>query len=181
MNTLTLFLNLFVLRAKPQDLPVSTTLLALVAVIGMTTDFLAMPDRDPVLGHVLFVGTRPLLYGAVLWLLLKQRGFEVRWVQTATALLAALAMLSLLRLPLLPALLDMMKEGQGTGQQMVLGWQAYASFLLELWFLILVARILREALELRPWVSAVVCVGVVFSIEITRFVLAPVFGIMEPL
>jgi hypothetical protein len=177
MNTLTTFLNLFVLRAKPQDLPTSTQLLALAAVVAMAADFLSLPDRDPLLGHALFVGTRPLLYGAVLWLLLKQRHFEARWVQTATAIFAALAMLSLLRLPLLPALLEMVKQGPG----MTLGWQAWASFVLELWFLILVARILREALELRPWVSAVVCVGVVFSIEITRFLLAPVFGIMDPL
>ena len=45
----------------------------LVAAICMVTDFLAMPDHDPLLGHVLFVGTRPLLYGAVVWFLLKQR------------------------------------------------------------------------------------------------------------
>jgi hypothetical protein len=181
MNTLTTLINLFVLRAKPQDLPTSTQLLAVAAVAAMAADFLSLPDRDPLLGHALFVGTRPLFYGAVLWLLLKQRHFEARWVQTATAIFATLAMLGLLRLPLLPALLEMVKQGQTSGQGMALGWEAWASFALELWFLILVARILREALELKPWVSAVVCVGVVFSIEITRFVLAPLFGIMDPL
>lgn len=177
MNTLSLFLQLFVLRAKPQDLPTSVQLLVIMALAAMTADFLSLPDHDPVGGHILFVATRPLMYGAVLWLLLKQRSFGTRWVQTATAVFAVLVMLNLLRLPLLPALIEMMKQGATEGQPVVLGWQAYASFVLELWFLILVARILREALELKPWVSAVVCVGVVFSIEITRFVLAPVFGI----
>lgn len=177
MHTLTLFLNLFVLRARPQDLPASLVLLVLAAAVGMVADFLTLPDSDPLLGHVLFVGTRPLLYGAVCWLLLRQRHFEARWLQTTTALLAVLAMLSIVRLPLLPALIEMVKQGPG----MVLGWQAYASFVLELWFLVLVARILREALEIRPWVSALVCVGVVFSIEITRFVLAPMFGLTDPL
>lgn len=176
MNTLTLFLNLFTLRAKPQDLPTSTALLALAAVTGMVADFLTLPDREPIVGHALFVATRPLLYGAVVWLLLKQRNFEARWQQTATALFASLAALSVLRLPLLPALIETLKQGPGA----TLGWQAYASFLLELWFLILVARILREALELKPWVSALACVAVVFSIEITRYVLAPAFGIMDP-
>jgi len=182
MNTLSLFLNLFVLRAKPQDLPSSRQLLALTAVLCMVVDFLALPDHDPLIGHVLLVGTRPLLYGVVAWLLLKQRHYEERWTQTATALFGALAILSLLRLPLLPALIEMMnQQTQGQPASLTLGWQAYASFALEIWFLILVARILREALEIPPWVSALVCVGVVFSIEITRFVFAQMFGIMDPI
>jgi hypothetical protein len=181
MNTLMLFLNFFVLRAKPQDLPASTALLAAAAAVCMIADFLSLPDKESLFGPALFVGTRPVLYGAACWFLLKQRGFEARWVQTATALFAAIAMLSLLRLPLLPALLEMMKQAPVEGQPIALGWQAFASFALELWFLVLVARILREALELRPWVSALVCIGVVFSIEITRFVLAPSFGLTGPL
>lgn len=171
-----MLLDMFLLRIKPQDLPHSRALLVGVVALAAATDFAGLPDSSPQWGHLLFVFTRPLLYGVVCWLLLKQRGFEARWVQTVIALFAALALLSLLRLPLLPALLEMVKQGA----EAVLGWEVYLSLLLELWFLVLVARILREALELRPGVSAAVCIAVVFSIEIIRFILAPWFGLIDP-
>jgi hypothetical protein len=176
MNSLRTLLDILLLRTGPQNLPVSPGFVGIGAAAVVLIDFLSLPPQtEPGIGQVLFVLLRPVLYGATMWLLLKQRGFPERWLQMAAAVYAAIALMSLLRLPLLPALVEMLRQGPGA----TLGWQAYASLILEIWFLTVMSRCLREALEIRTPASVLVSIAVVFALEILRFGLAPLFGLTD--
>lgn len=176
MNSLRLILDICLLRGRTQDLPVSGSLVVQAALASMAVDFLGLADPDVGLGHFLFVFTRPLMYGLALWLVLKGRGFPERWWQAAAAMFSVLAIFTLVRLPLLPALGQAVSEGPGATWP----WQVFASLAIEIWFLVVMARILREALEIRMPLAVLSAVVMVFSVEILRLVLAPFFGLMVP-
>lgn len=173
VNVLRLFLDICLLRGKPQDLPTSMTLLAMTALTGVAVDYLSLGSGDFSFGQLLFVLFQVLLFGGGLWLILRQRGFAARWTQTATALFAANAFFSLLLLPLLPALEQMLKAGP----QMAPVWQGYVMLAISGWFLAVMARVMREAMESSLLVSFVTSLALIFAVRVTGMVLAPLFGI----
>ena len=173
MAFLRLILDICLLRGKPQDLPTSHTLLVLAALAGVAVDFLSLPEPGFDLGRLLFVISQAVLFGAGLWLLLKLRGFAVRWTQTATALYAANAVFSLLLLPLIPALAEMLEAGPPAS----LGWQGMLMMVLSGWFLAVMARVLREALESSLLGSFGLSLALIFAVRLVGFVLAPLFGL----
>jgi hypothetical protein len=173
VNLLRLILDICLLRGKPQDLPTSGTLALLAAAASVVVDYLSLPDHAIDLGRLLFVVSQVALFGAALWLLLRQRGYPERWTQTVTALYAANAVFSLMLLPFLPALAEMVRQGAAAG----MGWQGYVSLALTAWFLAVMARVLREALELGMLASFLVSLAVIFVVRILGLVLAPLFGL----
>lgn len=173
MPVLRLIIDICLLRGKPQDLPTSVNLLALAALAGALVDYLSMPSRGFEIGRLLFVVFQAVLFGAGLWLVLKLRGFPARWVQTATALFAANTVFSLLLLPLLPALTEMIEAGP----EATLGWQGVVMMLLSGWFLAVMARILREAMEMSLLGSFAVSLALIFTVRMIGVALAPLFGI----
>lgn len=173
MNTLRLLLDLCLLRGRVQDLPASMGLVGLTAAASVAISMLALPDRGADLERLLFVATQVALLGGGVWLALRLRGFAARWMQTISALYAANAVFSLLKLPLLPALLEMMRQGPG-GE---LTWQVYVALVVEVAFLAVTTRVLREALETGIVRALVAGVAIVFAVEMIGLVLAPLFGL----
>jgi hypothetical protein len=173
MNVLRVLLDICLLRGKPQDLPTSTNLLAAAAVAGVVVDYLSLPDRRLDLGQLAFVLFQVALFGAGVWAVLKLRGVPARWIQTATALFAANALFSLLLLPLLPALEQMLKAGP----EATPGWQGYAMLLISGWFLLVMSRVLREAMESSLLASFFTSLGLIFGVRVVGLVFAPLFGI----
>lgn len=173
MNVLRLFLEICLLRGKPQDLPTSTGLLAATAIAGVAVDYLSLGSHEFSFAELLFVLLQVALFGGGLWLILRQRGLAARWVQTATALYAANALFSLLLLPLLPALEQMLQAGP----QVAPVWQGYVMLFVSGWFLAVMARVLREAMESSMLVSFVTSLGLIFAVRVAGLVLAPLFGV----
>lgn len=173
MNVLRLFLEICLLRGKPQDLPTSMPLLVLTALAGVAVDYLSLGSDDFSVGQLLFVLFQVVLFGGGLWLILRQRRFANRWIQTTTALFAANAFFSLLLVPLLPALEQMLRAGP----QAAPVWQGYVMLAVSGWFLAVMARVLREAIEVSMLVSFVTSLVLIFAVRVTGMVLAPLFGI----
>jgi len=173
MNTLRLLIDLFLFRAKPQDLPTSPRLLAMAVAVGVLVDVLSLPDGrlDP--GRWLFIIVQAGLFGLGVWLVLRSRSVTARWTQTATALFAANAFFSLLLLPLMPALVEMMKAGPEAAP----GWHAYVMLAVSGWFLAVMARVLREALETSMALSLIITLALIFAVRMLGLLMAPLFGL----
>lgn len=173
MNLFRLFLAICLLRGRAQDLPTSINLVFSTALASVAIDFISLPDevRNP--GHLLFVVSQVVLFGAAVWLLLRQRGFPERWTQTITALYAVNAAFSLVLMPFLPALAEMLKQGPGATP----GWPAWLALALTAWFLAVMARVLHEALETGMLVSFLLSLAVIFAVRILGLVLMPLFGV----
>lgn len=173
MNLLRLFLDICLLRGRAQDLPTSTNLMLGTAAASVVIDFVSLPDEARNPGHLLFVASQVALFGAAVWLLLRQRGFPERWTQTLTALYAVNAAFSLALMPFLPTLAGMLKQGPGAEP----GWPAWLALALTAWFLAVMARVLHEALETGMLASFFLSLAVIFAVRLLGLVLMPLFGV----
>lgn len=175
MNVLRLFLEICLLRGKPQDLPTSVPLLVLTVAANVVIEYLSLGGKAFSSGELLFVLFQVMLLGGGLWLILRQRRFANRWIQTATALFAANVFFSLLMLPLLPTLHEMAKVGPA----MVINWQLLVAFALSVWSLMVMAHVMREALEISRIASFVVSLALMISIFMLSSFLAAVLGLYQ--
>lgn len=173
MSLLRQFLDICLLRGRTQDLPTSTNLVLGTAVASVVIDFASLPEEARNPGHLLFVISQVALFGAAVWLLLRQRGFPERWIQTITALYAVNAAFSLVLMPFLPALAEMLKQGPGVAP----GWPAWLALALTAWFLAVMARVLHEALETGMLASFMLSLAVIFAVRLLGLVLMPLFGV----
>jgi len=99
---LRIFLDIVLWRRGPQDLPVSSLLLvvAMAAYVAVSVVQLALLDESAS-SWLFFLVVDPLLLAAWVWLLLKLYGKSERFLQTASAVFGAGAVLGLaLYLPL---------------------------------------------------------------------------------
>jgi hypothetical protein len=176
MNILRTIIEICLLRGKPQDLPASAALVVVSALVSVAIDVFSIPEGGLQPGPALFVLVQTLLFGAAVWVALRQRGFPARWLQTVTALYAVNALFSLMLLPLLPALVEMIRQGP----EVTVGWPGYVALLLTGWFLAVVARVVREAMELSPLGGFLVSLALILAVRAAGFVLAPLFGFTGP-
>jgi len=174
MPTLKIILDICLLRGRAQDLPASMNLVWLTAAASVLVNALGMPERALDLAQLLFIASQAVLFGAVVWLVLRLRGFAARWMQTVTALYAVDAVFSLLLLPFLPALMEMIKQGP----EAMPSWQAYVLLALSAWLLLIIARVLREATEWPLPLAFVVGFASLLTVRILGHLLAPLFGLM---
>jgi hypothetical protein len=173
MHTLKIFLDICLLRGRAQDLPASMNLVWLTAAASVAVNVFGMPARASDLPQLLFIVSQAALFGAVVWFLLRLRGFPARWMQTITALYAVDAIFSLLLLPFLPALMEMINQGPEAKP----GWEAYALLALSGWLLLIIARVLREATE---WPLPLAFLAGFTSLLVVRILghwIAPLFGL----
>jgi len=138
------FIDLCLLRARPQDLPASPLLLVLVAAIGVS---IGTPAAAPVFGS-LFAGFGVSLVDAAVLagfiaVLLRFRGYPERFVQSATSALGANLVLSAIGLPLQWALPQDPEAASLIGQLASVIFQ----FLI-LWIVVVIGHVLRHALNI---------------------------------
>jgi hypothetical protein len=173
MPILKIILDICLLRGRAQDLPASKNLVLLTAVASVAVNALGMPERATDFAQLLFIVSQAVLFGAVIWLLLRLRGLSARWVQTVTALYAVDAVFSLLLLPLLPALMDMIKQGPEAKP----GWEAYLLLALSGWLLLIIARVLREATEWPLPLAFLAGFTSLLAVRVLGHMIAPLFGL----
>ena len=128
-------------KAKPQDLPADRQwlIVSTLLIVGATT--VAGMNKESSHQILLFALSQVALYAAVIWLILKIKGFQVRWPQTITALFGTSFLLQLVAIPFANDI-PLLQDGQITinnGLMLV--------FFISLWNLIIVAYILKNALE----------------------------------
>ena len=174
MHILKIILDICLLRGRAQDLPTSMNLVWLTATASVAVNALGMPERATDLAQLLFIASQAVMFGAVVWLLLRLRGFPARWTQTVTALYAVDAVFSLLLLPFLPALMEMIKQGPEAKP----GWEAYVLLALSGWLLLIIARVLREATEWPLALAFLAGFTSLLAVRILGHLIAPLFGLM---
>jgi hypothetical protein len=174
MHILKILLDICLLRGRAQDLPASLHLVWLTAAASVVVNVLGMPEQASDMAQMLFIVSQAVLFGAVVWLLLRLRGFPARWMQTITALYAVDAVFSLLLLPFLPALMEMIKQGPEAKP----GWEAYLLLALSGWLLLIIARVLREATEWPLPLAFLAGFTSLLAVRILGHLLAPLFGLM---
>lgn len=172
MNFLKNILDICLLRGRVQDLPTSTQLLVVTGFASVVVNTLSMPEQNLGIAQLLFVALQPVLFGAVIFALLRLRGFPERWVQTMTALYAVDAVFSLLKLPFLPAMLEMMKQGP----EAQFRWEAVLLLFLGGWLLLITARILREATEWPLPLAFFASLTALLVVFMLSYLLMPLFG-----
>ena len=150
-----LFVDIALLRGKPQDLPPSAAVLAFVLLVDIATTYYLIDGNIAgarfyaVAIHTVVLAL--LVYGALWW-----RGLRARFVQTASALfgggivvtLAAWAIITALRVPF---------DVENPNFMLL-------TLLLSVWVLAIMAQVLRHALE----VPLAVAVLTTFAIGFAR-------------
>lgn len=120
------------------------------------------------------------LYAGMVYLLLKINGKPERWLQTLIALFGALALINLASYPFLQDL-HLIEEGQ-----LVLKPQIFIVAGLQLWYFIVMARVLRDALEISMGRAVLLTiliinlVPLVLSSIISALGLSPASMIIDP-
>ena len=148
--------DICLLRMGPQDLPYApnllVTLIALNLLLDVTVGWLLGLAGAAITGSLL--GVLVILGGV--WLLLRMRGFEARFVQAATAISGAALLFSILAIPANVALTPMPKDPElfSSGQKLAL----FMAMLLGAWSLAVTAHILRHALQRPFWIALLLAV-----------------------
>lgn len=157
--------NLCLLRIGPQDLPYSPTLLGMVLglnlVLDTTVGFLlgkaGMAFAASLIGLAVIIGG--------VWLLLRMRQLEARFVQAALAIGAAALLFSVLAVPVqmlmapLPDDLDKLSDTQTMGMMVLAGIGG--------WSLAVTGHVLRHALE-RSFLTGVL-LALAFNLSAAAF------------
>lgn len=167
------FVNLLLFRAGPQDMPASESVLKIALISCFVTDVLgAMSTLGLSLSMILSAGQIGLL-AVFVFLLLKLNDKTDRWLQTLSAIFGALALINIASLPFIQNL-SLVEDGKliVTPKLMLVG-------VLQLWFFITMARILKDAIEIRMGRAVLLTFLIVNIVPVLLSILVGVIGI-EP-
>ncbi len=180
MPILKIILDICLLRGRPQDLPASWNLFWLCMLGSMVIGYVPNIYLQGLsfAGLLLAVVHEAFFAGAV-WLLLKVRNHPERWLQSMVALSAASVLLGLVRLSVLPQLpefaeffklvFEAAQQGTAmpTGPAPDIGGLALVVLTTLVWSLLIMAQVLRHAMEL-PYALCVL-IGF-FTVVVARVV-----------
>lgn len=151
---LSLFINICLLRAKPQDVPASNTLMLLVMVIAVVSGMFGAGSLQGGVVAALMVGLLDVSLTLILLrLFLTMLGLSSRLMQTATALFGTGVILNLLSLPLL----WLINTSEEHSANQSLGGLLY--LLLLGWSLVIMGHILRHSFKLHFSVGLLMAIG----------------------
>jgi hypothetical protein len=158
-------LSIFLLRGRPQDLPASPALAWAAGLAALATDFVLDRLHQDFFERLWFAATQVALFGAVLWLALKLRGYPERWMQTATPLYAASAFINLLSFPVLAGV------DRATAEDLT--WPLTYGFAMTLWFVAIVTQVLRHALATVLPLALLAAIGCLVTSGLALLLLFP--------
>ena len=157
---LSVFVNICLLRAAPQDLPVSGFLLMLTAGLSLVSGTLVLQDSFGGLFQGFLAQLLDLaLLAILLQLVLVFKHKPERFAQTCTALFGTGVLLNLATIPTIL----MMSDDPSASPPGELAMLLY--LLLMLWVLVVIAHILRHTLEIRLGNGFVLAVGYFFLVN----------------
>ncbi len=147
---LKLFLDIGFLSGRPQDLPASRSLLVLVTVLALVTNYLVDTGFSHNVQRLSFATAQTSLLGLWVGLCIAIRRFWVRYGQTMTAIYGSNVLINLITWPL--------SFGHGLGAAA----SEVAAIALAIWFAAIVTKILWYALELPLALSALMTMTGIF-------------------
>lgn len=158
-----LFWNICLLRAGPQDVPASRELLAVVLGLSVASNLIFVLGRtSPIEALVFVVSALGILLGLV-YLLLAVFGYRERSLQTLTALGGSGLVLSVLAVPVL--FLALLVPGSANPF-------AWLLLLLNVWGLVVIAHVLRHALSVHIVQGGLLALGYLYlNIELAEYLL----------
>ena len=155
--------DILLLRRGPQDLPYSPGLLAALILFALAVGLAVSAQRVTVAVAAPQLGFEVLLLLALAWIPLAIARRRERFVQTATALVAAAIAFNLLAVPVVLGVGDLPKDARAlTTAQVLLGWLSLA---LLAWKLVVSGHVLRHALDV-PLRSGVLIAAVFLAAEV---------------
>jgi hypothetical protein len=148
-------LEICLLRGRPQDMPTSPLLVALLALLSVVVDYLGGVGEPHGAQRVAIAALHTAAFGGVIWAALKLRGRPERWWQTIAALYAANVVVSLLLLPVLPQIAQLLEKGAEASP----GWGVYVFIGGGLWFLMIMGQVMRQALDMPLLLSVLISIA----------------------
>jgi hypothetical protein len=141
---LKLFIDICRLRAKPQDVPASTSLMLMALIMVIVTGVPTMVGEVGGLSSAILISLLDVTLTLILLaIFLYMMRLSSRLLQTATAMFGSGAVLNLISLPLV-WLMDASPDGSG---YLLLG--ALLFFLLFIWSLVVMGHILQHSFNLQ--------------------------------
>ncbi len=163
-----LFINICLLRAKPQDVPASTTLMLLTLLAILATGVPGTMSLTGGLASALLVGLLDVgLTLILLQIFLAMMGLSSRLIQSATALFGSGVVINLLSLPLL-WFMDVSTEHS---VNQTLGGVLYLVLLI--WSLVIMGHILRHSFKLHLGNGILIAIGYFFLVNTLAQMLLP--------
>jgi hypothetical protein len=164
------FINLLMFRAGPQDMPASNNALKISMLTCFLTDILGAAGMLGLKLALVLSAGQIALYAGFIFLLLKINQKTERWLQTLTALFGALALINLASYPFIHNL-NLFADGK-----LALTPGILIVAVLQLWFFAVMARVLRDAIEIRIG-RAILLTFLI--INIVPLVLSSVVGVLD--
>ncbi|MCP3660960.1 MAG: hypothetical protein GY696_00450 [Gammaproteobacteria bacterium] len=165
-----MYVDICLLRAKPQDLPGSMFLVWLTAALGMVSGAVVVVTTMGGVGPALLVSFIDLLLIAVLLRLGLQFTHKIaRFEQTLAALFGSAVLINLLTMPIQ----RMIKQDPSTSIVGDVGLLFYLA--LVIWALVIMAHIIRHAFDIRFSAGVMISIGyfLLISFLIQSFFPAP--------
>ncbi|KAA3632915.1 MAG: hypothetical protein DWQ08_02650 [Proteobacteria bacterium] len=138
---LSYFVNVCLFRSGPQDAPASEALLIATGFLVALSYTLTNGMYPSLYDRIVIAVSQVLVFGAVVWVVLKIKNLESRWVQTLTALYGSAALFQFLSWPFIE-----MFDGTG-GESADLPQPLWLHVAVGAWYLAVMSNILRHALE----------------------------------
>jgi hypothetical protein len=155
-----LFINICLLRAKPQDVPASTALMLLTLFAVIATGVPGTIGLTGGLVSSLLIGLLDVALTLILLqLFLAMMGLSSRLIQSATALFGTGVVINLLSLPVL----WFMDVSTGHSVNQSLGGLLYVALLV--WSLVIMGHILRHSFKLHLGNGILIAIGYFFLVN----------------
>lgn len=157
-----IWLDICLLRARPQDLPASTFLLSITIPAYLIVNMVIALAHVGIFNAISLAVLDVAVLALFIQLALQTRGYEMRFVQVLTALAGTGTFLGVLAIPLL--ILQTSRASGSSGGLVTLLW-----LVLVVWNLLVLGHILRHALSTSMAVGLFVGLGyMVFSIYLVQ-------------
>ncbi len=168
---LKLYIDLCLFQAKPQDLPYSQGLVLVTGTLAVFT-YTLTDTLNERFGMTLLVSlVQVLLFGFIIWLVLRLRKRAERWMQTIAALYGTGSLLQLIGWPI-SSWFERVKESPEAASTPLL-----LVVVLGFWFLAIMTSVLRHAMEVSLGFGLMVSIA---CQAITVIALVWLFGLGHP-
>lgn len=158
-------LSVALLIGRPQDLPASQRLFAGTALAAFLIAFFLDRAHTDFALKTLFAGAQLALLGGWVWLVLALRGRPARWLQTMIALYGARTFVYIVAAPVIAAVPT---DAQSLSPALVA-----ALLVINLWYVAIVARVLRFATDLHIVLTGLISFVFLFLSDLVLLMLFP--------
>ncbi len=151
-------------KAKPQDLPASNVLAAILASLAVVINISSDGFNDQISNSFTVAVSYVVTFGIAIWVVLRIRKRASRWAQTASAVYGTTTLMSIVSWP---AVTTIMAQAQNSSQQS--DWFLFALllfFAVAIWSLSLLVMIFREAMEISRLASFFITIAIVMIVPL---------------